>query len=236
MSGARTHRTRRIAEAMPLVADLRKHGSLYDQNWMTRHDSREDRELWLTTPISHGNRSEDARDDSNYEVAERLLNEASSFAERCTWPDWTAQDGTVHPGTEYWSGGTRERDDAWPGGVIHTLLVRADDAPALRVLNQIIDALADYPVLDDEHYSDLEWDRNHPDGDDGQCYSEDEECPCVSRNHAHTGPGFQPEDADEDNEIYCKRCAEYVTPGSIAGDGNTHGEDDSTGPAQGQLF
>jgi hypothetical protein len=219
-------RTRR-AEAMPLVADLRVHEDECDRNWMTRHDSREDRSLWLVTPISHGTRSEDARADSNYEVAERLLNEASSFAERCQWPDWTAPDGTVYPGTAYWSGGTATRDDAWPGGVIETLLIRADDAPAIRELDRIIGALADYPVLDDEHCSALEWDRAHPDGDDGPCYSEDElGCPCASRNHDHAGPDFRPEDADEDGEIYCKRCGEYVTPGSVAGDGNTHGEDD----------
>jgi hypothetical protein len=228
-TGARTRRQRRIAASAELgefVGQLRAHQDACDRNWMTRHDSREDCALWLVTPVSHGNRSEDARDDSNYEVAKRLLDEASGFAERCTWPDWTAADGTVYPGAAYWRGGTATRDDAWPGGVICTLLVRADDAAALRVLQRIVSALADYPVLDDAHFYELEWDRAHPDGDAGACYSEDEECPCASRNHAHTGSEFRTADADEDNEIYCMRCGEYVTPGSVAGNGNTHGEDD----------
>jgi hypothetical protein len=227
MAGARTRRARRIAASLELgdlVGQLRKHEDACDRNWMTRHDSHEDRSLWLVTPISHGNRSEDARDDSNYEVAQRLIDEASSFAERGKWPDWTAADGTVYPGTPYWSGGTAERHDAWPGGVIETLLVRADDAPALRVLNRVIRALADYPVLDDGHCGELEWERAHP--SDDECYSEDDMgCPCAVRNHDHTGADFKPEDADEDGEVWCRACSEYVIPGSRVGDGNTHGED-----------
>ena len=152
-----------------------------------RHDSREEPALWLVTPVSHGSREESARDDSNYEVAERLLTDASSFGE---------------VGTRY---------DAWPGGVIETLLVRADDAPALRELERITDALADYPVLDDEHCSELEHERNHP--SDHECYA-DELCECEVRNHSHTGPDFRPEDADEDGEIYCRPCSEYVRPGT----------------------
>jgi hypothetical protein len=222
--GTRARRIRRIAAAMPLVSQLRAHEDKCDRNWMTRHDSRENRNLWLVTPISHGTREEDARADSNYEVAERLLDEASSFAEAGQWPDWTALDGTVYPGAAYWTGGTSTRNDAWPGGVIETLLVRADDAPALRELGRIIDALEDYPFLDEEHYSALEDERAHP--SDSECYSEDPDCSCAVRNHDHTGPDFRPEDADEDGEIYCKACSEYVTPGSRVGAGNTHGEDD----------
>ena len=226
MSGARTRRIQRIQAGSlgDFVVKLRAHESACDRNWMTRHDSHEDRSVWLVTPISHNGRREDPLDDSNYDTAERLLNEVSSFSERNQWPAWTAPDGTVYPGTVYWSGGTSTRDDAWPGGIIETLLVRADDAPALRELERIVNALADYPVLDDEHYSEMEWESNHP--SDHECYSEDEDCPCAVRNHDHTGPDFRPEDADEDGEIYCRSCSEYVVPGSRVGDGNTHGEDD----------
>ena len=214
MSGARTRRIQRIAASSELGNLVRKLGlqaDAYNRTWWARHDSREDQTIWLATPISHNGRREDAREDSNYDVAERSLNEASSFGERGQWPDWTAQDGTVYPGTVYWSGGTDTRIDAWPGGTIETLLVRADDAPALRELGKIISALADYPVLDDEHCSALEWDYAHP--SDHECYSEDEDCPCAVRNHDHIGPDFRPEDADEDGEIYCRSCSEYVMPG-----------------------
>jgi hypothetical protein len=225
MSSTRTRRIERIAAVMPIVNQLRAHESDCDRNWMTRHDSREDRALWLVTPISHGTREEDARADSNYEVAERLLNEASGFAEAGRWPDWTALDGTVYRGATYWTGGTSTRDDAWPGGVIETLLVRADDALALRELERIIDTLSDSAELDDEHAAALEWERAHP--DENNCYSEQEDCPCAAMNHDHTGPDFDPADADEDGEIYCRACGQWVQPGSRAGNGNTHGEDEN---------
>jgi hypothetical protein len=218
----RSKRAARIAATAGLgefISQLRAHEDACDRNWMTRHDSHEDRALWLITPISHGTREEDALDDSNYAVAERLLNEASSFGERCQWPDWTAADGTVYPGTAYYTGGTATRDDAWPGGVIETILVRADDAPALRELMGIVSALSDYPVLDDEHHSELEHERSHP--SDRECYA-DEQCECEVRNHEHAGDGFGPDDADEDGEVYCDCCREYVRPGTRVIYGELH--------------
>jgi hypothetical protein len=176
---------------MEIVGRLRAHEDACDRVIWTRHDSREDRALWLVTPISHGNREESACDDSNYEVAETILTAASSFGEVST------------------------RYDAWPGGVIETLLVRADDAPALRELARIVDALSDYPILDDEHCSELEWDRAHP--SDHECYSEDEDCPCEVRNHDHA---FSADEADEDSEAWCALCREYVAPGSRVGAGS----------------
>ena len=199
MTSTRTRRAQRIASALVIVSQLRAHESQCDSVFWARHDSREDRALWLVTPVSHGNREENARDDCNYEVAEETLTAASSFGEVST------------------------RYDAWPGGVIETLLVRADDALALRELGRIIDALSDYPVLDDERCSELEWDRAHP--SDHECYSEDEDCPCAVRNHDHTGPDFSPDDADVDGEIWCYACREYVKPGTRAGAGNCQRED-----------
>lgn len=37
-------------------------------------------------------------------------------------------------------------------------------------------ALSDYPVADDEHFSELEWNDNHP--SDSECYSDDPHCGC----------------------------------------------------------
>lgn len=185
MTGTRARRAARIAAAMPIVGTLRQHESQCDSNWWSRHASQEDRSLWLLTPISHGTREEDTLADSNYEVAETLLTAASSFGEVST------------------------RDDLWPGGVIETLLVRADDALAIRELERIIDALEDYPLLDDMHYSELEYERNHP--SDHECYAE-EECGCEVRTHKHYGAGFEPADLDEDGEAWCDICREYVKP------------------------
>jgi hypothetical protein len=202
MAGARTRRIRRIAastELGELVEKLGLQGDAYDRNWWSRHDSREDRTLWLATPVGHGNREESAVDDSNYEVAETILTDASSFGEVST------------------------RYDAWPGGLIETLLVRADDAPALRELARIIDALESYPILDDEHHSEMEWDRAHP--SDHECYADDQ-CGCEVRNHDHAGEGFSAEYADEDGEVFCDLCREYVRPGTRVVYGELEDEDE----------
>lgn len=241
MSGARTRRIRRIQDSDELgefVAKLDAYRAGRDSDWMLRHDTRENPAVWLTTPIS-SSKMDEPRDESNYETAQQLLNEASGFARRVVYgPDFkfAGYDVKVPPGGySYLSGGTSERGDAWPGGTISTLLVRADDWGALRCLKQIIDALADYPVLDDEDCSRREWEHDHP--SEHECYSDaGDDCPCAVRNHAHIGPGFQPEDADEDGEVYCDRCSEHVVPGTIAGQGNTHGEDDGSNPDQGRLF
>ena len=183
-AGARATRMRRIAasaELGPLVRKLRGHEAECDSVFWARHDSDEDRALWLVTPVSHGTREEDAIADSNYSVAESRLTRASSFAELHQprnmhgdpLPDWPA----------YWqSEGLGTRSDAWPGGVIETILVRADDAGALRELSRIISEIEGYPVLDEDHWSELEHERNHP--SDHECYAdEDEECGCDVAAH-----------------------------------------------------
>lgn len=150
MSGARTKRARRLAKIFPIVADLTGHGRECDQVWWARHDSRE---AWyeLTTPISRNARdSEDALAESNFRVAKRIIDAVSPF-------------------------GTSYRWDAWPGGQIQTLVIRADDAAALREMTGIVNSLSDYPVLDDEDHSELEWEQWHP--SDTECYNdEDPEC------------------------------------------------------------
>lgn len=40
------------------------------------------------------------------------------------------------------------------------------------------DRLDSYPVADEEHFSELEWETDHP--GDGLCYSEDPDCGCGS--------------------------------------------------------
>lgn len=159
--GARTRRAARIAAAMPIVAELTGYTGKIDNNWWSRrsdihlglgHDLDESR-LWLSIPISRNGRGPQDADgvlaESNYRVIEADLTRVSAF------------------GTDY-------RIDLWPGGSIHTLQVRADDALALRAVQQWVDALADYPVASDMDYSELEWEFNHP--SDGECYAED--CSC----------------------------------------------------------
>lgn len=191
MTGARSRRAERIASALPIVASLRGHEAEVDRVWWSRHDSSEDRSLWLVTPVSHGTREEDALADSNYDTAERLLAEASSF------------------------GDTDTRYDLWPGGRIETILVRADDAGALRCLQGIVSALADYPVLDDTHYSELQWERDHP--SDHECYAEDCSCPVAEHEAAMRKLGQRGAHPfgvpDSDGEVWCGTCGTWVEGG-----------------------
>jgi len=157
MAGARAKRMKRIAELFPVVAELRKHGGDCDRAWWSRHDSREDPDIWLTLPISANNRGDDDLAVSNFETARKLIEAVSAF------------------GTDY-------RCDAWPGGVIETLTIRADDAGAVREADRVISSLQDYPVLDEEDYSEREWESNHP--SETECYAE-EDCSCEFSNHLH---------------------------------------------------
>lgn len=148
MSGARTRRAKRLATIFPIVKELAAHGQECDNSWMTRRDSRHD---WyeLTTPISQNARGDDYVTESNFRVAERLIDENSSF-------------------------GTSYRWDAWPGGQIQSLIIRADDAGAIRTLEGIVNSLSGYPVLCDMDAGELEWEQKHP--EEGECYSEGDCC------------------------------------------------------------
>lgn len=142
--GARSKRAARIRAAMPIVAQLELHGRECDEVWWSRRSDTA-RPGWLATPFSVNPRGDDALAESNYRVIQADLDRVALE-------------------TDY-------RVDLWPGGQIHTLLVRADDAFALRAVDQWVSALSDYPVADDMDYSELEWENNHP--SDGECYGED---------------------------------------------------------------
>ena len=142
---------------MPIVASLTAYTSEVDSNWMTRrYDYRADGPVWLTTPFSVNARGDSALAESNYAVISADLDRVSAY------------------GTDY-------RIDLWPGGSIHTLCVRADDALALRAVDQWIAALADYPAADDSDVSEREWNQNHP--SDDECYAEDCSCDVAMREH-----------------------------------------------------
>lgn len=164
--GTRARRIRRIAQAMPIVAELTAHTTDVDNVWWARRIGSVDQTglVWLTLPISRNGRGDEPLAESNYRVISADLEKVAAF------------------GTDY-------RIDAWPGGTIHTLMIRADDALAIRAAEKWIGALADYPIADDMDFSAEEWEQNHPSESD--CYSEDEECPCEARTLADA------EDADE---------------------------------------
>jgi hypothetical protein len=195
--GARTKRIERIRKALPIVDELLELSGQMDECPWTRHDSNEEG-LWLALPISMNNREDDARDVSNFRVAERELDAVAAF-------------------------GTQYRHDAWPGGVILTLCVRADDALALREAQEIVGALSDYPILDDEDHSEREWEMNHP--NDSECYAEDCSCDAAEKqreveDHESGGHGYHfeglctfvtPVEYDGDGDWWCDTCSTWFT-------------------------
>ncbi|QFG25418.1 hypothetical protein [Actinomadura sp. WMMB 499] len=194
-TGSRSKRIERIRKAMPFVDDLMSLSNEMDGTpWTQRRGYTAEDEMWVPLPISHNDREDDPRADSNYYTAAELLEDAAAF-------------------------GTNFRMDAWPGGVIHTLMVRADDALALREAERIVSALQDSPVLDDEDLSRREWEANHPAL--GECYAEDG-CECEYAQHREMSEedGGHVEwlsrqtshpEYDGDGDYYCEICSDWFT-------------------------
>ena len=62
-------------------------------------------------------------------------------------------------------------------GWIDHVFVDTRNAAVCDVVNRISDALAAYPVLNEDHWCEHEWQRDHP--DPGVCYSDaGDDCPC----------------------------------------------------------
>ena len=64
----------------------------------------------------------------------------------------------------------------WAVGWVAELAWNVGNAELADAVEAWESALADYPVADDEHFSELEWEDNHP--REGECYSDDPDCPC----------------------------------------------------------
>lgn len=53
------------------------------------------------------------------------------------------------------------RESHWACGWIEWIAIHESDAAALECADEMAGALSDYPVLDDEHWSELEWTEAH---------------------------------------------------------------------------
>lgn len=204
--GCRARRIERIRAAMPFTEELKAHGKECDATWWARHDSREDPELWYVTPFSVNGRGGEPLEDSNYEVAQRLIEESAGME------------------IDY-------RVDLWPGGSINTIIIRADDALAIRMVEELVGCLHNYPILDEEHYAEVQWEHDHPSST--ECYSESgDDCSCEVRERkrqvakhscliefyaAMYSPSIDreentaPEDIDHnDDTFWCPFCDAYM--------------------------
>jgi hypothetical protein len=69
----------------------------------------------------------------------------------------------------------------WAVGWVEELTVPITRT-AIVVLESLRDRVESYPVLDDEDFSQREWDENHP--NDSECYSDDPDCGCAANVEA----------------------------------------------------
>ena len=49
------------------------------------------------------------------------------------------------------------RESHWAVGWVEWIAIHADDSRALQIADEIVAALFDYPIIDESHFSELEW-------------------------------------------------------------------------------
>lgn len=185
----RSRRAARILAAMEFAQELAEYTRQAHEG-ATFHIDRAELELqWYATGVSR-TRDSDPLEESNWQVVSEDLQER--FPESFD----------VH------------HFGHWACGWYDRLYVRADDAFAIRALQEWSDALSDYPIANEEHYSALEDDRNHP--SERECYADDD-CGCDYNQHQqnldeqHAEYAAQnPEEIDADFTYWCETCGEWV--------------------------
>lgn len=167
--GTRAKRTQRIMESS-LGDFIRECQSAetdrdnFRRNWSGGFGYRNygDGAQYITTPLGT-HRDADAREASNWSVILPAMEKADSF-------DHLSEDPGVKTHIE----------GSCLNGWNESLLVRVDDAVAVKEAMEFVHALSDYPILDEFDFAEREWEENHPDG--YTCYAEDG-CSCADGEH-----------------------------------------------------
>lgn len=118
---------------------------------------------YVTTPLGT-HRDASPAQESNWDVIKPAMDKADSF-------------GHV---SEH-AGNMVHTEGSCLNGWNDSIVVRVDDAVSVKAAMEFVNALADYPYLDEEDVSRREWEANHPDG--YNCYAE-EGCDCADAEHA----------------------------------------------------
>lgn len=154
MTGARTKRIKRVTALFPELCEQLEQHTKECHRGATFHISRRDLEsVWYATPFMR-TRDSDALEESNYQVIRADLI-------RVALDGGNVEDH--HLG--HWGCGWSEQ-----------LYIRKDDPKLLLAVQEWINALSDYGVADDEHYSRIEDEMNHPGSYVGECYCDNDDC------------------------------------------------------------
>lgn len=117
---------------------------------------------YITTPLGT-HRDADALMESNWDVITREMDKVNHMG------TYSEHDSVVY-----------HREGSCLVGWAEAVQVRKDDAVAIKAALDIVNALENYPILDEEDYSEREWNSNHPGG--GKCYA-DTDCDCADGHH-----------------------------------------------------
>lgn len=173
--GARSRRIERVTRAYPVIcAELAQLTEEAHQG-ATFHVRRNELETcWYATPFVH-TRDSDPLDESNFQVIASDLQRLD--------PEGVQ----IH------------RFGHWGFGWFERIYIRRDHPRAIETVASWVNALSDYPVADDEHYSATEWEHNHP--GDGRCYSDDPDCCHIHYPHEW---GYMLECPKCEQECWCE--------------------------------
>ncbi|MFE9456014.1 hypothetical protein [Streptomyces californicus] len=184
--GTRDRRIARIRSAMPFVEELVEYTREAHSDASFHIDREAFEGMWYALPFSR-TRDADALEESNWYVIAGELEEA--------FPESIQTHSFGH----------------WGVGWYERLYVRADDALAIFACQKWAYFLADYAVANDEHYSETEWNHNHP--SETECYSEDSECGCDKNTHDCADMLAAAIDAGavkaDDEAWWCDFCSEW---------------------------
>lgn len=159
--GPRTKRMMRLAKLFPDLPKFQELERELDGNWWSLHASREASfEVPLPISVCDAGQSEADRvlAESNYAVAEERLEAAALFDDAVSY-----------------------RTDHWVGPPITTLVIRGDDAGAVREASAIIACLEMYGVLDKADYDQRCRDEAQREWDN--CYQSDVESIMTEQCH-----------------------------------------------------
>lgn len=109
-------------------------------------------------PVAGQHRDSEPIERSNYIQFKRILSEFDK-----KYPDWRGTDYDGDPTEAFW---VDVRDSHWAVGWVETIYLHKD-APVevLREIDELVGALQDYCVINDEHLSELEYEEHSRDFD-----------------------------------------------------------------------
>jgi hypothetical protein len=106
--------------------------------------------------------------------------------------------------------------EGWGYGPAESFIFDASNAAIVAEAERLQICLSDYPVLNDERCSELEWEAHHP--SEYECHSSDPDCGCDVKSHSCSDVFVMGVECGEiaigDDDWYCLYCQESYNIGA----------------------